>query len=80
MWGFLSLLGATLLMAYSLLSGHDSPFAHDTPPALSTASLQKEPPCVKRLLIKRVNDGHLVKTKDVSHAEAICEQAAALAK
>lgn len=78
MVGFLFLLGSILFIAYSLLSGHDSPFAHGTPPALSTASLQKEPPCVKRLLIKRLNDEHLVKTEDVSHDEKVCEQAATL--
>lgn len=78
MFGFLGLLGATLLMSYSLISGGWSPFASGTPPALSTTSLRKESPCVKRLLIKRVNDGHLVKTEDVSRAEAVCEQAAVL--
>ena len=51
---------------------------HVSPPTLSTSTLRTEPQCVKRLLIKRVSDGHLVTAADVSHAKAVCEQAIAL--
>lgn len=74
----LTLVGLIVLGGYAALAGHGSPFIHNTPPALSAASLRKESPCAKRLLIKRVDGGHLVTDNDVKHAEAVCEQAAAL--
>lgn len=66
------------LLAIGTIFQLDPTFIHGAPRALPTASLQKEPPCVKRLLIKRVDDGHLVTGDDVSYAKKVCEQAAAL--
>ena len=65
-------------MCYALLTGHGPWSAHVSPPTLSTSTLRTEPQCVKRLLIKRVSDDHLVTAADVSHAKAVCEQAIAL--
>lgn len=65
-------------LIYEVVFAHDSLFQQHSLPALSTASLQKEHPCVKRLLIKRVDDGHLVTGGDVRHAKKVCEQSAAL--